>query len=567
MQWRTIDTPNEAQKNLRKELGVSEVVATLLAQRGFNDPAVADRHLHPRLAHLDDPFAIKNLDAAVDRVIRAIDQGQSITIVGDYDVDGVTSTSLLVMALRRLGASPRFYVPRRLDEGYGLSEPALERALAAGKPDLFIALDCGTNSVSEVAGLRSEGIEVIIIDHHQSKDAEPADAILVNPHASGQGGAPWGDSCTVGLVFKFIHGLVKRLREAGNPAAVDTKLRDYLDLVALGTVADLVPLRDENRIFTRFGLDRLTRTDRPGLAALMQVAGVEMGEPLSTTDIAFRLGPRINASGRLADASVPLNLLLSEEFSESLELARELDARNRERQVIEREIYQQASEQAKEQGDAPGLVVFGEEWHQGVVGIVAGKLAKEFLRPCLALGGEGMTFAKGSGRSLAGIDLQAALSLCDDLLIEWGGHPMAVGVTVACDQITALREAFSNAIHTVSPGRVDPELEIASWLQASDLDEAVLNQLEELQPFGQSNPMPVIGIKGVRLTEQARVFSEHHARFRFYGGGGNAFSAVAWRFADRLPPANREIELAVKLGWNRWNGRCEPQAEVLDWRA
>jgi len=565
MRWRTIETPREATQRLARALGVEEVVASLLTQRGFDDPAVAERHLHPRLAHLDDPFAIRRLDEAVDRVCAAMRAGEEIAIVGDYDVDGVTSTSLLVMILRRLGVSPRYYVPRRLDEGYGLSEATLTRVLADGAPDLFIALDCGTNSVAEAGSLRAAGIDVVIIDHHQSREATPAGAILVNPHVSGQSEEAWGDSCTVGLVFKFVHGLIKRLRAAGDATAQEITLKDYLDLVALGTVADLVPLRDENRIFTRFGLRRLQRTERPGLAALMQVAGLEMDQPLATTDIAFRLGPRINASGRLADAAVPVNLLLSDEFSQCLEIARELDARNRERQNIERAIYEEAREQAGAQGDAAGLVVFGEDWHPGVVGIVAGKLAKEFYRPCLALGGEG-GLAKGSGRSLAGIDLQAALTHCDSLLMEWGGHPMAVGLTLEADRIEELRMAFARAVKTVAPDPLEPELAIAAWIDAHDLDGDMITALDELQPFGQSHPMPVIGVRGVRLTEPPRIFAGAHARFRFEGDHREAFSAVAWRMADRLPPSGREVELAVKLGWNRWNGRCEPQAEVLDWR-
>lgn len=565
MFWRTIDTPIEAMQKLERELGVSTVVASLLAQRGFNDPELAERHLHPRLAHLDDPFAIANMSAAVDRVLAALRSGEEICLVGDYDVDGVTSTSLMVMILRRLGVSPRYYVPRRLDEGYGLSDAALERILADGVPDLFIALDCGTNSVAEVAGLRGKGADVIIIDHHQSRDATPAGAILINPHISGQSSAAWGDSCTVGLVFKFVHALVKRLREHGDPVAHEIVLKDYLDLVALGTVADLVPLRDENRIFTRFGLRRLEQTERPGLLALMQVAGLELEQPLETTDIAFRLGPRINASGRLADAAVPVNLLLSEEFSECLELARELDQRNRERQGIERAICEAAREQALAQANAAGIVVHGADWHPGVVGIVAGKLAKEFYRPCLALGGEG-DLAKGSGRSVAGIDLQAALHHCDPLLIEWGGHPMAVGLTLEASRVPELRQAFDQAVRMVAPKRLEPELEIAAWIEARHLHGDVVAALDELQPYGQSHPTPVIGLRGVRLTDPAFVFAERHARFRFNCNGGDAFSAVAWNLSDRLPPVGREIELAVKLGWNRWQGRCEPQAEVLDWR-
>ncbi len=551
---------------LARELGVHRVVAELLVRNGLTEPAPGADFLAPRLAAVRDPFALPNLERAADRVIAAIVRREEIVILGDYDVDGVGSTALLVDLLRRLGLPPRYVVPRRLEDGYGLTQSAIDRALAGGIPQLFIALDCGTNSAVEVAGLRAQGVDAIIIDHHRSKDAIAAEAILVNPHVAIGSHGDDAQLCTVGLVFKLAHGVLKKLRAGGEAAAHGIRPRDYLDFVALGTIADLVPLRDENRIYARHGLDVLARTQRPGLQALMAVAGLKPEVGLAPSDISYRLGPRINASGRLGDAAIAVDLLLSEDRAFCRRVAQQLEELNRERQEIERLITLQAQEQAGSgPADAGGLVLYHEDWHPGVVGIVAGRIARQYNRPAIVLGREG-ELAKGSGRGLPGYNLVELLGSCRECLENWGGHPMAVGISLRKVRFEEFRSRFEAAIRA-RHGETDlePALEIAAFLEGSDLGEALMEQLDQLQPFGQGNPEPVFGARGVRLR-QLEVFKDVHFRFTVEDARGRRTAGVAWKMAHHLPPTGEPLDLALQMNWNHFNGRKTLQVELLDWR-
>jgi single-stranded-DNA-specific exonuclease len=461
-------------------------------------------------------------------------------------------------------------VPRRAADGYGLTRSAIDRALEAGRPDLFVALDCGTNSREETAYLRSQGIEVLVIDHHRSTVGENADCLLINPHVYGLtdvAGEAWRHLCTVGLVFKLCHGLLKQLRGENHPVAFRVRLRDHLDLVALGTIADLVPLQGENRILARHGLRILRETQRPGLRALMDVAGVRPEQDLVPSDVSFRLGPRINASGRLADAALSVELLLSEDPGFCAETARQLDAFNRERQEIERQITEEA-EAAIEQrysGHA-GVVLFAENWHPGVVGVVAGRVTRKYHRPCVVLGNEG-ELAKGSGRSIEGVNLVEVLGACAGDLTSWGGHPMAVGVSLAKDRVEAFRARFAEAVRAqVSAEAAEPRLELAAWLSAEQVHERLMDELEGLHPFGQGNPEPVFGLRGVVLRLAPEVFKEQHFRFRLEDARGRPLHGVAWKMADRLPPVGRPLDLAVELKWNHFNQRRLLQLVLADWR-
>src|SRR5262245_28088627 len=412
MRWtHTPLVPDEIEA-LSRRAGVSRVLAELLIRNGHGDADAAAGFLQPALAGLNDPFLLRNIEAAATRLRQAIAQRENIVVLGDYDVDGVSSTALLVMVLRRFGLNPRFVVPRRSEDGYGLSKSAIDRALEGGRPHLFIALDCGTNSRAEAAYLREQGIDVIVIDHHRSKEDAPGECLLINPHVhtcAQNSDGPWRNLCTVGLVFKLCHGLLKQLRAENHPVAFRIKLRDHLDLVALGTVADLVPLLGENRILARHGLRILQETHRPGLRSLMEVAGVKPAQGITPTDISFRLGPRINASGRLADAALSVELLLSDDLAFCTETAQQLDAFNRERQEIERAITEEAERIIETQfASQSGIVLFAENWHPGVVGIVAGRVTRKYNRPCVVLGNEG-EMAKGSGRSVDGINLVEVL--------------------------------------------------------------------------------------------------------------------------------------------------------------
>jgi single-stranded-DNA-specific exonuclease len=555
---------------LGRAAGVSPILAELLWRSGIRDAAAAGAFLEPVLAGLGDPFLLPNLEAVAVRLHGAIVRRESVVVLGDYDVDGVTSTALLVMVLRRFGLAPRFIVPRRAEDGYGLSRSAIDRALEQGEPRLFIALDCGTNSHAEVAYLVARGIDVIVIDHHREKEAPLTQGLLLNPHATDGGGETerlWRDFCTVGLVFKAMHGLLKRLRQEGHPGAASLKLRDHLDLVALGTVADLVPLLGENRILARQGLRILQETRRPGLRALMDVAGLKPGQELLPADISYRLGPRINASGRLADAALSVELLLSEDTGFCFETARQLDLFNRERQDIERLITEEAERLIEASyADHSGIVLFSEGWHPGVVGIVAGRVTRKYNRPCIVLGNEG-DFAKGSGRSVDGVNLVEVLGACRGHLASWGGHPMAVGISLAKDRVEGFRSQFAQAVRDHAGGDIaEARLDLAAWITPEQIGERLMDDLAALHPFGQGNPEPVFGVRGVVLRPPPTIFKEHHFRFWFEDNRGRRLHGVAWKMARRVPPAGVPLDLAVELSWNHYNDRKLLQLQLIDWR-
>lgn len=552
---------------LERALGCSRVLAELLARLGVESGEQAEHFLNPRLSDLGDPFAIEGLDAAVDRLVEAINRREQVTILGDYDVDGVTSTAFLTHLLRRLGLNPRYVVPRRLEQGYGLSHGAVDRVLDLGVPDLFVALDCGTNSTEEAARLTQAGADIIILDHHRSKGETPAACRLVNPHVARGPDAAGRDLCTVGLVFKLAHGLLKRLRAAGLEGVESIRLRDYLDFVAMGTVADLVPLRGENRILARTGLTVLESRARAGLLALMEVSGIEPGFGLRPVDISFKLGPRINASGRLADAGLAVDLLLSDDRAFCAQAARELDQLNRDRQELERRIVDTVDERvATALPDAQGLVVFDETWHPGVVGVVASRVSRKYCRPSIVLGLDG-DLAKGSGRSVAGLNLVDILASCGDLLESWGGHPMAVGISLQKDRVGAFQLAFDAAVRRHLNGSApEPDLVIGAWLDLTEVTEDLLRDLERMHPFGEGNREPVFGIRGVELRQPPEVFREHHFRFRIDTRTQRRLFGVAWKMADRLPPVGQPLDLAVQLRWNYLGGRQLLQLELLDWR-
>ena len=569
MRWNYTPLPANEVEALSKRAGVNRVLAELLLRAGVHESAAAAEFLDPSLSGLGDPFLLPNLEAAATRLHAAVSRGEQVVVLGDYDVDGVTSTALLVAVLRHFGLNPRFVVPRRSEDGYGLSRSAIDRALEQGRPGLFVALDCGTNSHDEVAYLLGQGIDVIVIDHHRSKERPLAQGILVNPHADGAGNGSVGERnlCTVGLVFKVLHGLLKQLRAENDPAAFRIKLRDYLDLVALGTVADLVPLVGENRILARHGLRILQDTARPGLRALMDVSGVKLGQEISPIDVSFRLGPRINASGRLADAALSVELLLSDDIRFCFETARQLDLFNRERQDIERQITEDAERIIEEHFlDRQGVVLFDESWHPGVVGIVAGRVTRKYNRPCIVLGNEG-EMAKGSGRSVHGINLVEVLGDCSEHLAAWGGHPMAVGVSLAKENVESFRGSFDAAVRAHAGGDIaEARIDIAAWLQPEQIREQLMDELAGLHPFGQGNPEPVFGLRGVLLPSAPTVFKEQHFRFGFEDSRGRRLHGVAWKMAKRIPPPGVALDLAVELTWNHYNDRKLLQLALIDWK-
>jgi len=568
MLWTSIETDESIVLALSQRLGLSKVASQLLVQRGMTTPEAAEEFLRPRLAQLDNPFAMANLEAAVERIERAIEGKESVVVFGDYDVDGVTSTVQLVSMLRSLELEPRFSVPRRMDEGYGLSRDAIDRVFDGQIPELFIALDCGTNAHEPIAYLRELGVDVIIVDHHQTKTQAPVDCIFVNPHVNDPEEAPWRDLCTAGLVFKLLHGLLKHRREAEDPRVEGIQLKDYLDLVAMGTIADLVPLRGENRILSWYGLRHLRANGRTGVRALAEVSGIDSGQEMASSDISFKMAPRINASGRLADASLPIDLLLSDNYTICRTVAQELDEINKERQTIERGIACEAERRALDEfADAPGIVLYGADWHPGVVGIVASRVSRRFHKPCVILGAEGED-AKGSGRSVAAVNLVEVFQRCAHLLEHWGGHPMAAGVSLKAVDVPAFKECYIESLKTLYPdGLPEPSLEISAWLEHDELGESLLEELDRLHPFGQGNAEPVFGLRGVSLQEAPHAFGEGNFRFRLppTPGSRRGVAGIAWRLGE--PPAmGQKVDMAIRFSWNYWRDNRYPQATLVNWK-
>ncbi len=543
-------------------------MAELLARIGFSSEQEAEAFLRPRLSEIGCPFAIPNLERAAARISQAIDDRQRIVICGDYDVDGVTSTALLVAVLQSFENYPAYVVPLRLEEGYGLSQRAVERALdKANKPDLFVALDCGTNSGAEAQYILNTGCDLIVVDHHQGKSELPERAILVNPHVADEASGRHSQLCTVGLVFKLAHGLLKSRRQRGDERAFEIKLRAFLDLVSMGTVADMVPLLHENRTFARIGLQELAKTQRVGLRNLMKVAGVASGHGVNPVDISFKIGPRINASGRLADASVAVELLLSDDAAFSMETSLQLDSFNRERQEIERAMTEEAMAQiaagASERG---GFVVYSERWHPGVVGIVASRVARAFNRPAIVLGREG-ALAKGSGRSIDGVNLVEVLAPFSDKLESWGGHPMAIGISMDAALVPEFSAFFDDALREyLAAHEVERRMEVAAWLPVSEIDDTLMEELSLMEPFGQGNPEPVFAAKGVVFGSKLTVFKDVHFRFTLPGRFGQPLSGVAWKMADRMPPSRTPVDIAYRLVWNTFGRKKALQIELVDWR-
>jgi single-stranded-DNA-specific exonuclease len=571
MLWIHTPVPAGEVEELGKLAGVGPVLAELLVRAGHRDPGLAAEFLRPDLSRLEDPFLVGNIVPAVARLKAAIAAREKIVVLGDYDVDGVSSTALLVLVLRRFGLDPSFVVPRRSEDGYGLSRSAIDRALEAGKPGLFIALDCGTNSHEEVAYLIGQGIDVLVVDHHRSRDQALQQGLLVNPHVQAPGGAPaqaaWQHLCTVGLVFKVMHALLKQLRSENHPVAARIKLRDHLDLVAMGTIADLVPLLGENRILAKNGLRILQETARPGLRALMDVSGISATQMIQPVDISFRLGPRINASGRLADAALSVELLLTDDPVFSRETAQQLDLFNKERQDIERKITEDAEKMIEGQyiADA-GVVLFSEAWHPGVVGIVAGRVSRRYNRPCIVLGNEG-DMAKGSGRSVDGVNLVEILGRCPEGLTSWGGHPMAVGVSLPKVELEGFRGRFASAVRDHSGSAIaELKLGISAWLSPEQINDDLMDELDTLHPYGQGNPEPIFGLRGVTLRRRPEIFKVRHFRFWVDDARGRGLNGVAWKMADRIPPQGVPLDLAVELNWNFFNDRKLLQLELIDWR-
>ncbi|MEP6808676.1 MAG: single-stranded-DNA-specific exonuclease RecJ [Chthoniobacterales bacterium] len=515
-------------------------VEDLLRRKGFRSADEVEAFLHPRLRSLGDPFLLPAMRGAVDRILQALDKKERVVLFGDYDVDGVTSLALLAEMLRAYGGTPELFLPLRMEEGYGLSSESVERCWQQHRPQLLLAVDCGTSSLAEVAELKARGTDVIILDHHEPKNALPDCVAVVNPKTSDQGEHRY--LCTAGIAFKVCHALLKERPVPG------FDLRAQLDLVALGTVADIVPLQEENRILVQDGLRQLARTARLGLRKLMEVAGVRA--PLHAEDIGFRLGPRLNAAGRLATAEKALQLLLTRDETEATELAALLDGQNRERQAVERAVCAAAEEQVGLDYDPmrdAAIVVGARDWHPGVLGIVASRLVRKFHRPALVIGFDSDGLGKGSGRSLEGLSIVAALGRCEKFLEKFGGHEMAAGLTIKEENFPEFADSFRQAARELlSDDALEARLQLDQELFFRELKPELLNWHELLEPFGSGNAQPTFFARSVEPVVAPQVLKEKHLRLRLRQQNHQARAIYFNGATEPLPPPPWDIAFCLQ---------------------
>lgn len=536
---------------------LAPLVRRLLAQRGIADGKTIERFLSPRLQDLADPFLLPDMPQAIERLLQAIDGRERVVLYGDYDVDGVTSIALLQEVLRGYGLDCSSFLPHRLDEGYGISRIGVDRCLTEFEPQLIVAVDCGTTSVEEIERLTQEGVDVIICDHHECHpDSRPNCVALVNPKV----GDDYHYLCSAGVVFKVAHALLKQRPNQ------DLDLRDYLDIVALGTVADIVPLVGENRILVRKGLQRLMKTDNCGLTALKRET--KLGATIHTADIGFRLGPRLNAAGRLDTAQSALDLLLERDPSKAERLAQSLDKQNRERQELEHRMYEEASamlENGRHPKDRCTIVIGSDEWHPGVVGIVASRLMRRFHRPTFVVAFDETGLGKGSGRSVENISLVQALHACEDLLIKGGGHEMAAGLTIWKQNFPDFVSRFEEIVASNARSEyLIPKLYVDAEISLADLTLKLLDSYELLEPFGSHNPQPLLFCRNVQLAGDPTVISNKHLRLELYQNG-TIRDAIYFGGAE-LDLPDPPWDVAFTIQRNDYRGRQSLQIHVTDVR-
>ena len=469
IKWQEKSFDQKIADTLANSTNLSPFVAKLLAERNIESIADAEAFISPKLAHLNDPFDIKNMDRAVGRIKDAIKKKEGILLVGDYDVDGISSVSILQKVLTELGGVSSLIIPRRKDEGYGLTMNVLKRGLKKRDLSLVIALDCGTNSMEEAIFLKDSGIDLIVVDHHQAKEDISDFPIILNPHLFDSPNAPWVNLCTAGLAFKLAHAIVKSIRIEGSKTAERIDLKEYLPLSALGTIADLVPLQEENRIISKFGLKHLGYNPSIGLNALLQESRIDRNLYPQSEDITFKLAPMINACGRMDDPTVATSLFLESDAKRCKELAKKMNEYNEERKFIEAQLTEEAKLQARDLfSEEVALVAYGDGkyWNPGVVGIVAGKLANSLRKPCLVLAKSENGEYRGSGRGVKGLDLVQALAKCKNLLLHWGGHPVAVGLSIVKENLEEFTKAFLTAVKSqIGTHTTNQYLEIDAFVQ------------------------------------------------------------------------------------------------------
>jgi single-stranded-DNA-specific exonuclease len=558
--WVFRDVNQEQRLALAQALSISPITASVLLARGVATEAAARHWLLPHQAPLHDPFLLPDMERAIDRLHRAVTTGEAVCFYGDYDVDGMSATSLYLAFFKSLGAKARSYVPHRVEEGYGLNEQAIRR-LAGEGVRLLVTSDCGTTAHHEVAVANRLGLDVIITDHHQVDARLPSALAVLNPHRP-DSAYPFQGLCSGGLAYKVAAAY--QAKYGRGELAAET----MLDLVALSTIADVVPLQDENRFFVREGLAQITRGARCGLRALKRVAGIE--RDCHTGTVAFRLAPRINAAGRLAHADLGVRLLTTESDAEARELAEQLERLNRERQKIEEETTADALAMVEGLDVPAALVVGARRWHVGVIGIVAARLVERYHRPAVVVAVNEQGVGKGSARSVPGFDLYQALLRCRDLLEGFGGHPGAAGLTIKEARLPEFRGRFADITAGWTGDRSpQPLLHVDAEVDLREIDQQLILELGLLHPFGTGNPEPTFAVKNLSILSQ-RLVGDRHLKLTVRHGNSRPFDSIGFRMgplADWGLSVDRSVDLAFVPELNRWNGLDRIQLRIRDLKA
>ena len=569
-QWQVAAPDPAAQDRLAAELPLSPLLCQVLINRGITDANAARTFLTPSLHDLHDPYLMLGMDTAVRRIVSAVQQVEQMAVYGDYDVDGVTGTALLMTFFEALGLQAASYIPERQGEGYGLNAEAMHQ-LAQQGTRLLITVDCGSTALAEVALARELGIDTIITDHHQPPATLPAALAVLNPHQPGCG-YPNKHLCGVGLVFKLLTALRAFMRQAGVLRERLPNLKRHLDLVALGTIADVTPIRGENRVIVHHGLQELTQTLKPGLQALRQVSG-RQGKAASVGEVGFQLAPRLNASGRLGSAAQSLDLLMARDPAEAERLAGLLDDVNQQRRTLQHNVERTVHERIREQyaGTPPAAIVLGDaDWHLGVVGIVAARIAETYHRPTFLLQITDGT-ARGSGRSIPAFDLYGGLQHCAEWLQQFGGHRYAAGLTMAAEHLPALQEALIRyADDRLGADDLRPVLRLEAAVSLADVTAALVSELAALAPHGSGNPQPVFAAYGVRIASPVRRLGQdgQHARFRVEQDGAG-LEVIAFQQGDNVSEAaagGGALDIAFTPVINAWRDRRTLELQLRDLR-
>src|SRR6266850_293094 len=561
--WIVRGQDTETIASLARVLGVSPILAALLITRGCDNERTARAFLYPSHDQLHDPYLMLGMKEAVARLLRAIDAGERVLIYGDYDVDGTTGTAVLLRALKLLGGRAGYHVPHRFTEGYGIRQAALEQAVADGYK-LVVSVDCGIRAHEPLIWAREQGLDVIITDHHLPDENEgaPLAYAVLNPN---QHGCCYPDKnlAGVGVAFKLVHAL---FRERGREAQVNA----FLKIVAIGTVADVAKLVGENRTIVALGLKDLAKASNPGLRALIQVAGCGDGKGMTAYDLGFRLGPRINAAGRMDAARSVVELFDTRDRQEARRLAEHLDARNQERKEVQQQIIDLAiaelGEGASGKADGHVAVIAGEGWHRGVIGIAASKIAERINRPCVVLSTDG-DVAHGSGRSIEPYHLLNGLTACADLFEKFGGHSHAAGITMKQDRIGELRRRLNeHAASCLTEEDLRPCVYIDAELPTEEAKFELIAELQALEPYGAGNARPVFLARNLCILGEPRLIGQRHLKLSVAGPKGRPLETIWWNGAERMSAVRNGVDMAYTIETSNWTGETFLQLSVQDIR-